>query len=161
VRYRGVYESRNLRRTISVLRCALNFCIAFTQSHAAKFLRFNPHALRIVYIVAVAFRNLLVKFVERHPVRMDDAFKSDWDEFVLRWNTFMPGPDGRKQLEHDGLPSMDIGKYDEMNTAASEAYDGHDVDRDDDDDDDTVERDVEDIVIRVQWQTSSSCQAFF
>jgi hypothetical protein len=60
----------------------------------------------------------------------------------------MPGPDGRKQLEHDDLPSMDSAKYDEMNTAASEAYDGPDLDRDDDAED-TVERDVEDIVIRV------------
>jgi hypothetical protein len=64
------------------------------------------------YIVAVPFRNLLVKFAELHPVRMDDACTSDWDELVLRWNTFMPGPDGRKQLEHDGLPLMDSAKYD-------------------------------------------------
>jgi hypothetical protein len=148
VRDRGVYGPRNLRRRISVLCCALNFCIAFTQSrNAAKFLRTNPHSLRMVYIVAIAFRNLLVKFAELHAVRMDNAFKSDWDELVLRWNTFMPGPDGRKQLEHDGLPSMDSAKYDEMNTAVSEAYDGPDLDRDDDDED-TVERDVEDIVIR-------------
>jgi hypothetical protein len=60
----------------------------------------------------------------------------------------MPGPDGRKQLEHDGLPSMGSAKYDEMNTAASEAYDGPHQDRDDDDED-TIERYVEDIVIRV------------
>jgi hypothetical protein len=60
----------------------------------------------------------------------------------------MPGPDGRKKLEHDGLPSMDSAKYNEMNTAASEEHDGPDPDLDDEDED-TVERDVEGIVIRV------------
>jgi hypothetical protein len=70
---------------ISILCCALNFCNAFTQSrNAARFLRTIPHALLMVYIVAIAFRNLLAKFAELHPVRMDDAVKSDWDELVLR-----------------------------------------------------------------------------
>jgi hypothetical protein len=149
LRDRGVREPRNLRRRISVLCCGLNFCIAFTQSqNAANFLRTNPHALRMVYIVAVAFRNLLVKFAELCPIRMDDAFKSDWNELVLRWNTFMQRPDVRKLLEHVGLHSMDSAKYEEMNTAASEAYDWPELDRDDDDED-TVERGVEDIVLRV------------
>jgi hypothetical protein len=149
VRDGEVHEPRNVRRRISVLCCALNFCIAFTQSpNSAKFLRTNPHALRMVYIVAVAFRNLLIKFAELYPVRMDDAFKTDWEELVLCWNTFMPGPDGRKKLEQDGLPSMDSAKYNELNTVASEECDGPDPDRDDDDED-AVERDVEDLIIRI------------
>ena len=42
-------ESRILVRKISIFNCALNFCIAFTQSpNAAKFLRSSPDSLRMV-----------------------------------------------------------------------------------------------------------------
>jgi hypothetical protein len=80
-------------------------------------------------------------------------FKTEWDELVLHWNTFMPGPDGRQKLKHDELPSMDSAKCNKVNTAASEEHDGPDPDLDDEDED-TVERDVEGIVIRVQWKMS-------
>jgi hypothetical protein len=140
---------RTLRRRISVLFCSLNCCIAFTKSpSSAKFLRTIPHALRMVYTVAVAFRRLLVQFAEIYPIRMDDAFKTDWEKLVLRWNTFMPGPNGGKKLEHDELPSMDSEKFNGMNTAVSEEHDGPDPDLDEEDED-TVDRNGEGIVIRV------------
>jgi hypothetical protein len=55
-------ETMCLVRKISIFNCALNFCIALTQSpNAAKFLCSSPYYLRMVYLVAVAFRNLVVE----------------------------------------------------------------------------------------------------
>ena len=68
-------ESMCLVRKISIFNCALNFCIELTQSpNAAKFLRCSPDSLRMVYLVAVAFRNIVVEYEELRQVRHDSEF---------------------------------------------------------------------------------------
>jgi hypothetical protein len=52
-------EAMCLVRKIRIFNCALNFCIALPQStNAANVFRSSPDSLRMVYLVAVAFRNL-------------------------------------------------------------------------------------------------------
>jgi hypothetical protein len=68
-------ETMCLVRKISIFNCALNFCIALTQSpNAAKFLRISPDSLRMVYLVAVAFCNFVVEYEEIRPVRHESEF---------------------------------------------------------------------------------------
>jgi hypothetical protein len=68
-------ETMCLVRKISIFNCALNFCIALTQSpNAAKVLRSSHDSLRMVYLEAVAFRNLVVEYEEFRPVRHESEF---------------------------------------------------------------------------------------
>jgi hypothetical protein len=65
-------ETMCLFRKVSIFNCALNFCIGLMQSPKADtFLRSSPDSLRLVYLVAVAFRNLVVEYEELRPVRHD------------------------------------------------------------------------------------------
>jgi hypothetical protein len=64
-----------LARNISIFNCALNFCIALTHSpNAAMFQRSYPDSLRMNYLVAVDFRNLVVEHEELRPVCPDSEF---------------------------------------------------------------------------------------
>jgi hypothetical protein len=68
-------ETMCLVRKIIIFNCALNFCIALTQSpNAAKVLRSSPDSLRMVSLVAVAFRNLVVEYEEIRPIRHESEF---------------------------------------------------------------------------------------
>jgi hypothetical protein len=65
-------ETIFLFRKVSIFSCALNFCIGLMQSpNPDKFLRSSPYSLRMVYLVAVAFRNLVVEYEELRPVHHD------------------------------------------------------------------------------------------
>jgi hypothetical protein len=85
-------EAMCLVRKISIFNCALNVCIALTQSpSAAKFLRSSPDSLRMVYLLAVAYRNLVVEYEELRPVRYESEFERKWEELILRWRLIIPG----------------------------------------------------------------------
>ena len=141
--------SRILVRKISIFNCALNFCIAFTQSpNAAKFLRSSPDSLRMVYLVAVAFRNLVVQYEELRQDRHDSEFGIKWDELISRWRLLMPASSVRSKILQDGIISMNYEKYQDLNIdSEKERGEGHS--RSYEEDVNNVERDVQDIEFRV------------
>lgn len=143
-------ESRVARRSISVFTCALNFCVALSQcANPEKFLRSSTYALRMAYTVAVTFRSLLVDLRDLYSVRGVTPSKIDREEFIARWNFFMPGIDSLKNLQHEGLASIDVTKYNELCAGAQDGSDESSASNIDDEDRNVVERDVQDIVIQL------------
>jgi hypothetical protein len=142
-------ESKVARRSISALTCALNFCVALSQcENPEKFLRSSTYALRMAYIVAVTFRCLLVDLRELYPIRGHNPSEVEYEEFVTRWSFFMPGIDSLKNLQHEGLASMDVNKYNELCAAAGDGSDESSASNLDEEDCNDVERAVQDIVIQ-------------
>jgi hypothetical protein len=143
-------ESKVVRRSISVFMCALNFCVAFSQcANTERFLRSSTYALRMAYTVAVAFRSLLVELRDLYPIRGHTPSSIDREEFIMRWSFLMPGIDSLKNLQHDGLASIDVSKYNELCAGAEDGSDESSASKLDDEDRNDVERDVQDIVIQI------------
>jgi hypothetical protein len=61
----------------------------------------------------------------------------------------MPGNDSLKNLQHDGLASIDVPKYNELCAEAEDGSDEYSASKLDDEDRNDVERDVQDIVIQI------------
>lgn len=142
-------ESKIMVRRISLFSCALNFCIAFTQSaNAAKLLRSSPDALRMVYIIALAFRNLIMQFKELRHVRDEPEFKKLWDQSLTRWTQIMPGVSVREKILRDCILSMTSEKYSELNMDAERDH-GAGHSSSDDEEGDNVKLSVQDIEVRV------------
>ena len=143
-------ESKVVRRSISAFICALNFCVALSQcANTEKFLRSSTYALRMAYTVAVTFRSLLVELRDLYPIRGHTPSNIDREEFIMRWNFLMPGTDSLKNLQHEGLASIDVTKYNEFCAGAEDGSDESSASKLDDEDRNDVERDVQDIVIQL------------
>jgi hypothetical protein len=85
--------------------------IALMQSpNAAKVLRSSPDSLRMVYLVAVAFRNIVVEYEEIRPVRHESEFGKRWGELISRWSLLIPGNAVRSRIVRDGIISMNYEK---------------------------------------------------
>jgi hypothetical protein len=111
-----IVENKCLVRKISIFNCALNFCIALTQSpNAAKVLSCSPDSLRMVYLVAVAFRNIVLEYEELRPVRHDSEFGKKWEELMSLWRLLIPWNTLRSRIFRDGIISMNFEKYQELN----------------------------------------------
>jgi hypothetical protein len=142
-------ETKCLVRKISIFNCALNFCIALTQSpNAAKFFRSSPDSLRMVYLVSVAFRNLVVEYEELRQVRRESEFGKKWEELISRWSLLLPGNAVRSRILRDGIISMNYAKYQELNIDSEKDH-GAGPSSSDEEDLNKVERDVQDIELRV------------
>jgi hypothetical protein len=90
--------------------------IALTQSpNVAKILRKSPDSLRMVYLVAVAFRNLVVEYEELRPVRHDSEFVRKWEKLISRWRLLIPGNSVRSRILRYGIISINCAKYQELN----------------------------------------------
>jgi hypothetical protein len=59
--------------------------------NATKVLRSSPYSLRMVYLVAVGFLNIVMECEELRPVRHDSKFGRKWEEFISRWRLLIPG----------------------------------------------------------------------
>ena len=142
-------ESMCLVRKISIFNCALNFCIELTQSpNAAKFFCSFPDSLRMVYLGAVAFRNLVMEYEELRPVRHDSEFGRKWEELISRWRLLISGNAVRSRILRDGIIYMNYEKYQELNIYfEKERGAGHSSS--DEEDLNKVERDVQAIELRV------------
>jgi hypothetical protein len=68
----------------------------------------------MAYTVAVAFRSLLVELRDLYPIRGHTPSSIDREEFIMRWSFLMPGIDSLKNLQHEGLASIDVSKYNEI-----------------------------------------------
>ena len=128
-------ESKVVRRSISAFICALNFCVALSQcANTEKFLRSSTYALRMAYTVAVTFRSLLVELRDLYPIRGHTPSNIDREEFIMRWNFLMPGTDSLKNLQHEGLASIDVTKYNEFCAGAEDGSDESSASKLDDED---------------------------
>jgi hypothetical protein len=96
----------------------------------------------MVYLVAVAFRNLVVEYEELRPVRYESEFGRIWEELISRLRLIIPGNEVR--YLRDGIISMNYEKYPEINID-SEKERGAGHSSSDDEDLSKVERDVQDI----------------
>jgi hypothetical protein len=145
----GKVETMCLVRKINIFNCALNFCIALTQyPDAAKFLRSSRDSLRMVYLLAVYFRNLVVEYEEIRPVRHESEFRKIWGELISRWSLLIPGNAVRSRILRDAIISMDYAKYQELNIDCEKERDaGHSSSEEEGIN--KVERDVQDIELRI------------
>jgi hypothetical protein len=142
-------ESKVVRRSISVLICALNFCVALSQcANAEMFLRSSTYALRMAYTVTVNFLSFFVEIRDLYPKFEHTPSSIDREDFIMRWSFLMPGIDSLKNLQHEGLASIDGSKYKELCAGAEDASGESSASKIDDEDRDDVERDVQDIVIK-------------
>ena len=143
-------ESKVVRRSISAFICALNFCVALSQcANTEKFLRSSTYALRMAYTVAVTFRSLLVELRDLYPIRGHTPSNIDREEFIMRWNFLMPGTDSLKNLQHEGLASIDVTKYNEFCAGAEDGSDESSASKLDDKYRNDVEREVQEFVIQL------------
>jgi hypothetical protein len=138
-------ETMCLFRKVSIFNCALNFCIGLMQSpNAEKFLRSSPDSLRMVYLVAVAFRILVVEYEELRQVRRESEFGKKCEELISRWMLLFPGNAVRTRNLRDGIISMNYAIYQELNID-SEKERGAGHSSSDEEDLNKVEHDVQDI----------------
>jgi hypothetical protein len=113
-----------VRRSISVFMCALNVCVALSQSeNTESFLWYSMYAMRMAYTVAVAFRSLLVELRDLYPIRGCTPSSIDREEFIMRWNILMPSIDSLKNLQHDCIASIYVPKYNEFCAGAEDGSD--------------------------------------
>jgi hypothetical protein len=142
-------ESKVVRRAISVFICALNFCVALSQfANAETFLRSSTYALRMAYTIAVTFRSFLVQLRDLYPICEQTPSSIDREDFIMRWSFLMPGIDSLKNLQHEGLASIDVSKYNEFCAGAEDRRDESSASKIDEEDRNDFERDVQDIVIQ-------------
>jgi hypothetical protein len=62
---------------------------------------------------------------------------------------FMPGIDSLKNLQHEGLASINVTKYNELCAGAEDGSDESSASNIDDEDRNVLERDVQDILIQL------------
>ena len=102
----------------------------------------------MVYLVAVAFRNLVMEYEELRPVRHDSEFGRKWKDLISRWRLLIPGNAVRNRILRDCIIYMNYEKYQELNIDfEKERGAGHSSS--DEEDLNKVERDVQDIELRV------------
>jgi hypothetical protein len=75
----------------------------------------SPDSLRMVYLVAVAFRNLVVEYEELRPVHHESEFGRKWEERISRWRLLISWNAVRSRILPDGIISMNYEKYQELN----------------------------------------------
>jgi hypothetical protein len=103
----------------------------------------------MAYTVAVTFRNFLVELRDIYPICEHTPSSIDREYFIMRWSFLMPGIDSLKNLQHEGLESIDVSKYNEFCAGAEDGSDESSfASKQDDEDRNDVERDVQDIVIQ-------------
>jgi hypothetical protein len=136
-------ESKVVRRSISVFICAHNFCVSLSQcANAETLLRSLTYALRMAYTVAVTFVSFLVKVRYLYPICEHTPSSIDREDFTMRWSFLMPGIDSLKNLQHEGLASIDVSKCNELCAGAEDGSDESAASKLDDEDRNDVERDV-------------------
>jgi hypothetical protein len=64
----------------------------------------------------------------------------------MRWSFLIPGNNSLKNLQHDGIASIDFPKYNEFCAGAEDGRDESSASKLDDEDPNDVEHDVQDIV---------------
>jgi hypothetical protein len=102
----------------------------------------------MVYLVAVAFRNLVVEYEEIRPVLHESEFGKQWGELISRWSLLIPRNAVRSRILRDGIISMDYPKYQELNIdCEKERGAGHSSS--DEEGVNKVERYVQDIELRI------------
>jgi hypothetical protein len=102
----------------------------------------------MVNLGSVAFRNLVVEYEELSSVLHDSDFGSKWDELISRWRLQMPGNSVRRRIFRDGIISMNFEKHQEL-TLYREKECRTEHTGSDDEDVNKVERDVQNIELRV------------
>jgi hypothetical protein len=70
--------------------------------------------------VAVTLRSLLVGLRDLYPIRGHISSSIDREEFIMRWNFLVPGIDSQKNLQHEGMASIDVPKYNEFGAGAED-----------------------------------------
>lgn len=105
-----------VRKEVDILKIGLNFCTDVTQSASfPKFMASSPDALRMAYVVAVAFRTLVTMFEEDRRRILespnDATVQEGCTENLKAWNQFMPGVTVTDRLVRDGILHMTEEQY--------------------------------------------------
>ena len=144
-------STKPMVKKINLPNLALNFCMALTQATCGNlFLRRSTNSLRMVYIVAVAFRDLLVQYEKLQNRRgsNDPDFSTEWQSMIAMWKRVLPGESAYSQiLTKEEILCMTSEKYKKQMKAVTSLNAGHPhtshqgVDE--------VQRDVEEIELRM------------
>jgi hypothetical protein len=99
-----------LVKRINLIRVALDFCIAFTLAASpTKLLRGSPDSLRMVYVVALSFHELVAKYEDLRLVSNHPEFKDVWNALIKRWKELVPKEDARdKELKRQSTLTMNL-----------------------------------------------------
>ena len=144
-------STKPMVKKINLPNLALNFCMALTQATCGNlFIRRSTNSLRMVYIVAVAFRDLLVQYEKLQNRRgsNDPDFSTEWQSMIAMWKRVLPGESAYSQiLTKEEILCMTSEKYKKQMKAVTSLNAGHPhtshqgVDE--------VQRDVEEIELRM------------
>ena len=94
-------STKPMVKKINLLNLALNFCMALTQATCGNlFIRRSTNSLRMVYIVAVAFRGLLLQYEKLQNRRgsNDPDFSTEWQSMIAMWKRVLPGEIAYSQI---------------------------------------------------------------
>lgn len=107
----GREEKKRVNKEVNILTCALNFCVALLHTpNQDTFWRVSAHSLRLVYVMALAFRTLLVQYEESRVKRGQRAGGPDFgiqtSELNKTWASFVPGGSVADRIVREGLLVM-------------------------------------------------------
>jgi hypothetical protein len=104
----GDNTRRRVRKEINILACALNFCVCYTQcSSTSNFFRVSTETLRMVYVIALAFRGMLVQYQDARESCSRRGNTSECQKemraLLKNWESYMPGDVVTDRILHDGI----------------------------------------------------------
>jgi hypothetical protein len=92
----GREQKKRVNKEVNILKVALNFCVTLLHiPNQASFWRVSVHSLLLVYIVALACRNILVQYEEIRVKRSQRVGGVDvglqTSDMYKKWAIFVPG----------------------------------------------------------------------
>lgn len=120
----------NMVQPKNLLALALTYCVALTHSTTTrKFLRSCPYSLRMVYIVALAFRDLVQQYeaVQYRQDRENPATVAAWKKMTDAWLRVLPGDTVCTRIVNREILNITKERFDEMtatreNTATEDRF---------------------------------------
>jgi hypothetical protein len=121
----GNRDQKRVRKCVNIFACALNFCIGFTQcSNPSHFFRISKESLRMVYVIALAFRSMLVQYQDLREScsRRGDTLECQKEMRALHktWENIMPGDVVTDRILRDGILWMTPLQYEERHPVAED-----------------------------------------
>ena len=137
----GREEKKRVNKEVNILKCALNFCVTLMHiPNQASFWRVSVHSLRLVYVVALAFRRLLVQYEEIRVKRAQRVGGVDLglqtSDLYKSWASFVPGGPVADRIVRDGTLVMTEEAFEVLREQSRrDVYENHRANEDDDDGD--------------------------
>jgi hypothetical protein len=77
----------------------------------------------MAYIVAVTFRSFLVELRDLYPICGHTPSSIDHEDFNMRCSFLLQGIDSLNNIQHEGLASIVVSKYNEFCVGAEDGSD--------------------------------------